>query len=313
MKVKLTLTLFVILLTNCYLSDLEEYKNLESHDDDILALNRLYQGSNSTSKNIFFFDIESYFDFSIKRTVTYDIYINDDTTKSTPLAYIIDSTPKEYTAGVHRLHQTVFYNILICADSLTIKARAISDVDTLVSYLKCDLNANLFCKNGGIDSTKLRVDFGNTALRSFINLGDFLSPVKFQQNKFITIEYSRKLGKPFILLLDSTDIEIDTTYYFIPLKNADSLLNINRGFHINSFIEYNNLYTWVDRESLAEVYDTTRWVGGIGIFPVESGKQFAINYDADFHWHRFVALIKIINVYINNQSGYADCVIYTLN
>lgn len=137
MKKAIFLPSLLLLLLNCYLADLEEYKHLERHDDDRIDLvntDRNYQYHQDSIHNIAF-----EFNFHIERVVYYDIFKTEDISKKLSSVYIADNGIR-FKKGKHYYNNQLIYDHETTEGYFTIKVTAISEVDTLYKNFSFYIN-----------------------------------------------------------------------------------------------------------------------------------------------------------------------------
>jgi hypothetical protein len=319
MKKLIYLPLLLLLVLNCYLTDLEEYKQLEKHNDNI----NLY-GIPSTYLEIDRLRcqlIELNFQFSIKRVVHYDFFLNNDTSEQIPISliHIKSDNGKEIPRGEHSYENQILYDPAICSDIFTIRIQAISDVDTLVEYFHLTREVKVHCNKGGVDSNNIRLRFGkDSTICSYINTGNFDESVLVgnRQNLVIITKFSQAFNKPYIMVMDSNKVTDELSYDFVAPKNIDSLSSYSQHSLIYSFYEYNVQSKYIDREFLCSIRKKNGYYyADNAICEISSGKQYALIYSKYLQNEYFIYLLKVCDmVYDNNhETGYADCVLYTLN
>lgn len=312
--------MIIISILNCYLLDLDEYKHLEHHDDSI-EFHVGEVGFDKSSSNTIYKEINLFFTFSIRRTVYLDFFERGNNLADKVQIFDIKSeNGKVFGAGDHHYHSRLYYSPAICTNNFSIRVRAISDVDTVEQYFNLYTEMNLYCKKGGVDSTSIRIRFGkDSTIFSYICTEDFIdSAFRFSERSLVLIsKFSQTFNKPFIMILDTENIADEMPYNFISPHNIDSLLFISTTYYqmwfLNENVSQSNL---IDREFFNSMLKKYRYKGYKNqICEISSGKQYILIYTKFQRDKYYTFLLKIGDVVYNdnNQIGYADCTIYSLN
>jgi hypothetical protein len=316
MNKSLPYLILTLLNINCYLSDLEGYKHLEKHENDIFELYPPYQTSTIQSDSVTERHFTLHSNFSIKRTIYFSFYDLNETPLQSSLIYLKNNNGILCPVGEGYSAFEFRWLPDLCSKTVKIKALAISDVDTLESSVHFNNEMYFHCRKGGVDSFSVNISFGNDS-----NTLSIIKPLQYctfddidySRNPVIISKFSRLYNKSFIMMY-SEDFRIDSMFKFIQPRNIDSLEKLNPVLNCSFFESECN--SAINRDVLCDIWMKYNHTFSLKktIQEISIGKKYAIVYPIEMYNDYIVFLLRIDTItYSSTLSGRMDCTLFTLN